>query len=215
MFPNGIQKGPTKNVELAKGNDVLLVYAGNLSMSGKNGVVNISIGVHIEIDSSVGVRYEVVYERGNNVMTHTALFYKFSSPTQSVFYDYRTHESTISNCCGSSGDPKISVIGTEVVDTFPCTHLQHASNGGAENYWVSKKIPGYQKLTNVLNNISATPGLQGLALNGTIFRWGGLVRMNGSHTDPKKLGSVSVNLNLIEVNPAMSFPESDFDVPTQ
>ena len=142
VFPNGIQKGPTKNVELAKGNDVLLVYAGNLSMSGKNGVVNISIGVHIEIDSSVGVRYEVVYERGNNVMTHTALFYKFSSPTQSVFYDYRTHESTISNCCGSSGDPKISVIGTEVVDTFPCTHLQHASNGGAENYWVSKKIPG-------------------------------------------------------------------------
>ena len=80
------------------GNGVLLVYTGNMS-----GTMSLDIGIHVEIDSSVGVRYDVVFEKGSNVMSHMALFYKFSDPLKTVIYNFISHKSIVNSCCDSSG----------------------------------------------------------------------------------------------------------------
>jgi hypothetical protein len=188
------------------GNGILLVYTG--TMSGK---MNLSIGIHVEIDSLVGVRYEVVFESGSNTMSHTALFYKFSDPKETIFYNYLSHKSTVNKCCGSSGSgSNVSVVGQEFIDSFSCTHLQGTNNSesGAEDYWVSTSVPGYSELLKILNNIS--PGLQQMFIEGNIFQWGGLVKMTSTLHN-----QVSVVVKLAEANSSMSFPARDFDVPSK
>jgi hypothetical protein len=54
---------PDHLINRTDSNGILLVYAGTLS--------SMQIGIHVETDSSVGVRYEVVIENGGNVMSHT------------------------------------------------------------------------------------------------------------------------------------------------
>lgn len=187
------------------GNGVLLVYTGNIS-----GNMNMDIGLHVEIDSLVGVRYDVVFEKGSNVMSHVALFYKFSDPLKTVIYNFVTHKSTVNTCCGSSGGgSNLKIVGNDLIDSFSCTHLQGVNNSveGEENYWVSTQVPGYLKLLKILNNIS--PGLQQMFVNGNIFQWGGLVKL--SHTSN---GQEYANVRLVEANSTMTFPASDFDVPS-
>jgi len=188
------------------GNGVLLVYTGNI-----NGTMSMDIGIHVEIDSSVGVRYDVVFEKGNNVMSHVALFYKFSDPLKTIIYNFVTHKSIVNTCCGvTAGDGmNVKVVGNDIIDSFSCTHLQGINNSvnGQENYWVSTQVPGYLKLLKILNNIS--PGLQQMFVNGNIFQWGGLVKL--SHTSN---GQEYANVRLVEANSTMTFPASDFDVPS-
>ncbi len=187
------------------GNGVLLVYTGNIS-----GMMSLDIGIHVEIDSSVGVRYDVVFEQGSNVMSHVALFYKFSDPLKTVIYNFLTHKSIVNSCCGSSGGgSNLKVVGTDLIDSFSCTHLQGINNSeeGAEDYWVSTKVPGYLKLLNILNNIS--PGLQQMFVDGNIFQWGGPVKIIQTYH-----GQGTANVKLVEANSTMTFPASDFDVPS-
>lgn len=196
--------GHVKN-NTVDGNGVLLVYTGNI-----NGTLSVNIGIHVEIDSSVGVRYDVVFEKGSNVMSHVALFYKFSDPLKTVIYNFVTHKSTVNTCCGSSGGgSNLKIVGNDLIDSFSCTHLQGVNNSveGEENYWVSTQVPGYLKLLKILNNIS--PGLQQMFVNGNIFQWGGLVKL--SHTSN---GQEYANVRLVEANSTMTFPTGDFDVPS-
>ena len=187
------------------GNGVLLVYTGSI-----NGTMGLDIGIHLEIDSAVGVRYDVVFEKGNNVMSHMALFYKFSDPLKTVIYNFVSHKSIVNSCCGSSGGgSNLKVVGTDLIDSFPCTHLQGINNSeeGAEDYWVSTKVPGYLKLLQILNNIS--PGLRQMFVDGNIFQWGGLVKMTQTTH-----GQQDANVKLVEANSTMTFPANDFDVPS-
>jgi len=186
-------------------NGVLLVYTGSLQ-----GIMSFDIGIHVEIDSAVGVRYDVVFEKGDNVMSHVALFYKFSDPLKTIIYNYVSHKSIVNSCCGSSGGgSNLKVVGTDLIDSFSCTHLQGINNSdeGAEDYWVSTGVPGYSKLLNILNNIS--PGLQQMFVNGNIFQWGGPVKFVETFH-----GQGIANVRLVEANSTMSFPASDFDVPS-
>ena len=183
-------------------NGILLVYVGNIS--------SLQVGIHVEIDSSTGVRYEVAFENGSNVMSHTALFYKFSDPTESVIYNYLTHKSKVIHCCGPAGTGQsVKAVGTAVIDSFPCTHLQSINYGesGGEDYWVSTQVPGYSTLLNVLNGIS--PGMEQMFIEGNIFQWGGLVKM----TERSKNGMVA-DIKIVEANSTMSFPANDFEVPS-
>lgn len=193
------------------GKGVLLVYTGGIT-----GKMNMGIGLHIEFDSAIGIRYEVVYEQGTNVLAHTALFYKFSDSLESVLYDFKRHESTVNKCCGTSSGsgPDIVVIGQEMVNNFSCTHLQRIRNSGnyseQDDYWMSMDLPGFLTLIKILNNIS--PQLVDMGINETIFNWGGLVEMKHNFTDTKG-NTINSTLLLAEANSTMSFPSTDFDVP--
>ena len=187
------------------GNGVLLVYTGKIS-----GTMSLDIGIHVEIDSSVGVRYEVVFEKGSNVMSHMALFYKFSDPLKTVIYNFVSHKSIVNSCCdSSSGASNLKVVGTDLIDSFPCTHLQGINNSeeGAEDYWVSASVPGYSKLLNILSNLG--PGYKQMFVSGNIFQWGGLVKMTQTFH-----GQGTATVKLVEADSTMSFPETDFDVPS-
>ncbi len=209
----GVPKQPKHTkIGMKKGNGVLLVYTGGTT----SGPVNMSTGIHIEIDSLVGVKYEVVYERGSSVTSHVAIFYKFSKPDQCVYYNYLTHKSKILITGGKTGgDMQVTVVGKEVIDSFSCTHLQHKGENAAEDYWMSKQVPGYLKLINILKSINSD--LPGMAINGTILQWGGLVKMKSTfHGETKKQKLTgSGSLQLMEANPDMNFPSSDFDVPSK
>ncbi|HET7119424.1 MAG TPA: hypothetical protein VFI29_23210 [Hanamia sp.] len=188
----------------AKG--VLLVYAGSF----KSPQFSYDIGIRVEIDSSLGVRYNVVFENGDNVMSQTALFYKFSNPNKIIFYNFLTHQSMIHNCCGSAGGgSNVKPVGKDAIGKYNCTHVQGINNNErrAEDYWVSTQVPGYLLLLKILKGIG--PGYKQMFVNEYIFQWGGLVKMTStSH------GQMAANINLIEANTTMDFPASDFDVPS-
>lgn len=205
----GVLKGKMKN-DLPKGNGVLLVYTGSLNSP----MMNMNISVGIEIDSSIGVRYDAVFLRGSNVLSHMAIFYKFSKPKRSVYYNYLTHKSEVlSNSGETGGDPQVTVIGNEVMRSYSCTHLQYKDDDETDDYWMSKQVPGFLKLMNVLKNIS--PDLPGLAINGTVFQWGGVVKFTHKSVNGTTGQTVNVSLQLTEVNSTMNFPASDFDVPSK
>src|SRR6476661_5706774 len=85
------------------GKQALLEYTGSVS-----GMVAYNIGIQVAIDTTIGVRYEVTFERGTAVMSHVAVFYKFSSPYQSVLYNFLTHKSTVNKNGGSpDSDPNV------------------------------------------------------------------------------------------------------------
>jgi hypothetical protein len=206
---NGSHFTATKKVANSK--QVLLVYTGSIA-----GLSNVDIGIRIEMDTSIGIRYEATLENGATVISHVAIFYKFSKPTETITYNYRNHSRTISECCGSPArDPQVLVIGMETVDSFSCTHLRHTvkSNYFTEvaDYWVSTKLPGFQQLANVLNTLKSTIPM--MTINGTVFERGGLVKMTTTYSDEKH-GTRQSTLRLTAANADIQLPAKDFDVPT-
>jgi hypothetical protein len=195
--PNTIKSTPST---------VLLVYVGNLS-----GPTSLSFGIHIEIDSTIGYRYEVVAERGTAVLSHTVLLYKFAQPNQSIVYNYLTKKSFVNSRSASSTDPRVSVIGTETIDSFTCTHLQYANPSAKvqADYWMSKQVPGFSMMIGILQS-TGTDALSQL-LNGTIFQWGGLVKWTTVRTASP---GGSSTMKLQEAETGLNFPASDFEVPT-
>ena len=190
------------------GKQALLEYTGSVS-----GMVAYNIGIQVAIDTTIGVRYEVTFERGTAVMSHVALFYKFSSPYQSVLYNFLTHKSIVKNGGSPDSDANVDVIGNETVDTYLCTHLQHG--GGThdvDDYWMSPNVPGFSKLINTLKTIS--PGLPALAFSGTVFNWGGLVKMTKNAVEQNG-ETMNAELHLQEANTDITLPSSTFDVPSK
>jgi hypothetical protein len=195
-----------------KGKGVLLVYNGSF----KSPQFSYGIDIHFEMDTSIGMSYQVTYERGDNVLSHVAIFYKFSQPNQSIIYNYLTHHSSVSYNNGGEGDPHVDLVGLETIDKYPCTHLQNlVSNSehiSKDDFWMSKNLQGFQAIIKVLNQLNSNAG--SLVISGTIFKWGGLVKMTHYYEDKKTGAKQNAIINLVEANPAMDFPASDFDVPS-
>jgi len=191
------------------GSQALLSYIGSTS-----GAYSLSIGAQFAIDTTIGLRYDFTLQNGTAVITHTAIFYKFSNPNQSVLYNYLNHKATIIKYGGpNDSDPNVNVVGAETIDSFSCTHLQHgAGTREVSDYWMSPNVPGFSKLVNALKNIS--PGLPSLAFSGTIFNWGGLVRWTILDDDPK-LGTMKMELHLREANTDVTLEPTTFDVPSK
>jgi len=77
---------------------------------------------------------------------------------------------------------------------------------------MSSQIPGFSELMNALKNISAD--LPGMAFNGTIFQWGGLVKMKIIDSDPKN-GQMTMNLHLDNARINIPLSLNTFDVPSK
>ncbi len=206
----GISKGTTKNTKFGvkEGNGVLLVYTGTMS-----GDMNLDIGIHVEIDTLIGLRCDIVFGSGSNVMSHIGVFYKFSSPYQTIYFNFLTHSSTVNNGEGSNNTQRVAVVDSGVVNSFQCAHLKDLmkSDNEMNDYWMSKDVPGFSKLINTLGSISSD--LPGMAINGDIFQWGGLVEWTYHYQKSGK--KINVKIDLTEHNSTMNFPASDFDVPSK
>jgi hypothetical protein len=190
----------------ATGRTVLLEYTGSLSSI----YANFTIGAQLSLDTSIGFRYDITFEKGDKVLSHDAVFYKFSNPHQTIFYNYLNHKKEVNQ--EKPGDPNnnVTVVGKEIIDSFSCTHLQHQSSQGSEDYWMSKSVPGFSQLSQVLNHLDA--GLMA-SLNETIFNWGGLVRIRMVDTAPG--AQTTMVLNLIEAETDVLFQRNTFEVPTK
>jgi len=185
---------------------VVLNYKGSVT-----GAYSMVMGIEVTIDTLVGVRYEVTLTGAIN--SHMALFYKFSNPKQTIFYNFITHKSYVNKESGSpDSDPNVAVIGTEAIGAYSCTHLQHgAGTHEISDYWMSSQIPGFSELMNALKNINAN--LPGMAFNGTIFRWGGLVKMKIVGMEEK--GNLTMNLHLDNAKINIPLRSDTFEVPSQ
>lgn len=212
FFPLLISSSTPHVANKTGGKGVLMVYAGNL----KSPQTNFDIGIHFEMDPAIGIRYEVVYEKPNKVLSHMAIFYKFSHPNHKTYYNFLTHKSYENNSSGGSGgDPGVVVVGKEMMDKYACTHLRYLNEDkdliSRDDYWMSQKLPGFQEIIKVLNQLNSGAG--SLLINGTVFNWGGLVKYKHYEEDKQKGLKMNVVINLIEANPAMDFPAKDFEVP--
>lgn len=211
-YPINSNPSPKINKEVSAnwaGSQALLSYIGSIS-----GQYNLSIGAQFIIDTTIGLRYDFTLQSGTAVLTHTAIFYKFSNPTQSVLYNYLTHKSSVIKYGGpNDSDPNVNVVGQETIDSLYCTHLQHgAGSNEVSDYWMSLNVPGFSKLVNALKNIS--PNMPSLAFSGNVFNWGGLVRWTILDVNPKTGETLSMELHLREANTDVMLPAKSFDVPT-
>lgn len=206
----GLKKRTAINQGLVKqatdSRTALLEYTGSLT----NPFSNITIGAQISMDTSIGFRYDVTFQKGSIVLSHVAFFYKFSSPHQTVYYNYLSHKSEVINESPSEPNNNTNVIGTEKIDRFACTHLQHIAEHGSEDYWMSKAVPGFSQLSQILKNLD--PGLMS-SITETIFNWGGLVRLR--MVSASSQGKTIMVLNLIEAQTGLDFPSSVFEVPSK
>lgn len=193
-------------------NGVLLVYTGSF----QSPQFSYDIGIHFEMDPSVGMSYQVTFERGNNVLSHIAIFYKFSNPNQTILYNYLTQKSSVNLNNGGLDDPSVDVMGSATIDNYYCTHLQNVDKNddhtSQDDFWMSKDLPGFESITNALNQFN--PGEGAIFISKSIFKWGGVVKMTHYYEDKKSGATQNAVINLVEANTAMYFPASDFDVPT-
>jgi len=197
-------KGVSTN-DATEGKTVLLEYTGHLS----DPTHNITIGAKLTMDTSIGFRYDVTFQNANKLMSHMAFFYKFSHPYQTIVYNYLTHKSDIIK--QKAGDPNndVTVAGKENINSFPCTHLQHTSKHETQDYWMSKAVPGFSQLSQILKQID--PSLMA-SINETIFNWGGLVRIKMVSTSSDGQTTAMI-LNLIKAQTDVALEASTFEVP--
>jgi hypothetical protein len=212
MCSAGLIMHPAKNKPLQgpalAGHTALLQYGGALTATGST-----NIGVQVEMDSAVGIRFDITFEYGTTVLSHLAFFYKFSNPYQTVNYNYLNHKITIIKNDGSVGGPDVNVVGQENIDSFPCTHLEQSNGHETQDYWMSTSVPGFLQVAKILGSID--PQLVIMAINQGIFNWGGLVKLKMRSTDPDTGQTTTLALTLIEARTGLTFPSTDFDPPSK
>jgi hypothetical protein len=191
---------------------VILDYKGSATGAGE---MDMDLGIEVTIDTLVGVRYEVSFTRKGAVFAHVAIFYKFSNPYQSILYNFFEHKASVIEGGGSKDpDPNVDSIGKESLGAYSCTHLQHgAGTHEISDYWMSQQISGFRELTNSFKKVSAD--LPGMAFNGTIFKWGGLVKMKIVGTDPKSGKTLNMDLHLQNAKINIPLRLGTFDVPSK
>ncbi|MBS1655731.1 MAG: DUF4412 domain-containing protein [Bacteroidetes bacterium] len=204
MIPSPVTEGINSS-----GKGIRLEYNGALTTPQRYMI----IGVTVEIDPSIGAKYEVKFLNGDStsMVSHIAYFYKISDPNKTIYYNFLTHKSKVINNSGSSGSStsKVNVVGTDKIGSYSCTHLQSKGDHqqGVNDYWVSTKIPGYTTFLKMLNNIS--PGAEQSFIDGNILQWGGLVKMTASFG-----GRDYAHLDLFKTNSSLSFPADEFNAPS-
>jgi len=168
---SAVQRHENSWKKKASVNPIILEYVGNAQ--GYGSVPGYSMRIEVTIDTMVGVRYEVTSFHGSKVFSHMAVFYKFSNPNQTIFYNFITRKSFVSKASSSADNAtSIDVIGQEVIGKYKCTHLQQ---GSGSDFWMSKDVPGFTALVASLKHVD--PKQLSMPFDGTILNWGGLVKM--------------------------------------
>jgi len=170
---------------------------------------DVNVGIAVEIDTSIGIRYEVKYTLG--LTSHIALFYKFSNPHQIIHYNYLTHKTRVIKTGTSAKEEDLSVVGTEMIKNYSCTHLHHENENETQDYWMSTSVPGFKQVSNVLNRIDAS--LKIMVINQSIFNWGGLVKLKMKAVE-KGGQSTTFTLNLVSAQAGIPVNLAEFEVPT-
>jgi len=171
---------------------------------------DVNVGIAVEIDTSIGIRYEVKYTLG--LTSHIALFYKFSNPHQIIHYNYLTHKTRVIKTGTSAKEEDLSVVGTDMIKNYSCTHLHHENENETQDYWMSHSVPGIAQIARVLHNID--PSLKMMAIDETLFKWGGLVQLEMKSVMNK--GQVATfNLYLSTAQVGIPINLADFDPPSK
>lgn len=153
-------------------------------------------------------------------MSHQAIFYKFSSPDQTILYDFIRKKSKINGSASTNGGADgITVLGEVKIDSFTCTHLEYKSDSHSKeviDFFESWQVPGAEIFAKALANIDV-PNPFGYSINPPdnilgVSKWGILVRMNITTSGNK--GS-ELFLKLFEANPDIMLPLKDFEVPNK
>jgi len=189
---------------------VKLVYGGIMDSQALG--IDVNIGINVEMDTSIGLRYEVKYDLG--AKNHTAFYYKFSNPHQVIMYDFYTHKSRVIKESGPAKEPEISVVGKDVIKQYSCTHLnhQHSDGNATEDYWMSPAVPGFAQVAHVLNKID--PTLKQMIINQSIFNWGGLVELHMKAVEDGGQ-TTTFNLYLSSAQSGIRINLADFDPPSK
>ena len=187
---------------------VKLVYGGIMSGAG----IDVNVGINVVMDTSIGIRYEVKYDLG--IKSHTAFYYKFSNPHQVIMYNFYTHKTDIIKESGPAKEPDVSVVGTDVIKNYSCTHLNHQNAKGTatEDYWMSTAVPGFAQVASVLNKIN--PSLKQMIINQSIFNWGGLVELHMKAVEDGGQ-TTTFNLYLSSAQSGIRINLADFDPPSK
>jgi hypothetical protein len=187
---------------------VKLVYGGIMHGAG----VDVNVGINVEMDTSIGIRYEVKYDLG--VKSHTAFYYKFSNPHQVIKYDFYKHNAELIKESGPAKEPVVSVVGKDVIKNYSCTHLNHQNDDGnaTQDYWMSPAVPGFAQVAHVLNGID--PYLKQMIINQSIFNWGGLVELHMKAVE-KGGQTATFNLYLSSAQSGIPINLADFDPPSK
>ena len=175
------------------------------------GITGVSMEVKVDVDTSIGFRYEISYQ--GRITRHAAIFYKFSAPDQVIKYDFATHKSKVIQSSGQSKDPVMLVTNKmEVVNGYSCTHLYYENELQRQDYYMSKSVPGFSQAVRVLQEID--PSIKSMAINHTIFNYGGLVKLDMTATNPKTGQTYKGTVNLVSAQSGIPLPQDDFDVPS-
>jgi len=171
---------------------------------------DVNVGVAVELDTSIGIRYEVKFDLG--MSSHIALFYKFSNPHQIIHYNYLTHTTRVIKTGKSAKEEDLSVVGTEMIKNYSCTHLHHENENETQDYWMSHSVPGIAQIARALYNID--PSLKVMAIDESLFKWGGLVQLKMKSVMNK--GEVATfNLYLSSAQTGIPINLADFDPPSK
>jgi len=174
------------------------------------GYAKFNVAINIEIDTSIGIRYEVAFS--GDLTSHMAIFYKFNKPYQTIHYNFLTHKSSVLTGGGGSKDPDVAVMGTENINNYSCTHLQRAGDHETQDYWMSKSVPGFAQVVKALKKID--PNLEMMAIDQSIFHWGGIVRLKMKSVTSKG-ETTTFNLDLNSAQAGIPINLADFEVPTK
>ena len=170
---------------------------------------DVNVGVAVEIDTSIGIRYEVKFDLG--MKSHIALFYKFSNPHQIIHYNFLTHQTRVIKTGGSAKKEDLSEVGTETIKNYSCMHLHHENENETQDYWMSHSVPGIAQIARALNHVD--PSLKVMAIDESLFQYGGLVQLKMKSVMNK--GEATFNLYLSSAQTGIPINLADFDPPSK
>ena len=191
---------------LSEAATVSLKYAGIMSSP----AADVNVGVAVEVDTSIGIRYEVKMDLG--MSSHIALFYKFSNPHQIIHYNYITHTTKVIKTGKSAKEEDLSVVGKEMIKNYSCTHLHHENENETQDYWMSPSVPGIAQIAGALNHVD--PSLKVMAIDETLFKYGGLVQLKMKSVMNKRQVA-TFNLYLSSAQAGMPINLADFNPPSK
>jgi hypothetical protein len=177
------------------------------------------------------------------VDAHEGIYYNFSNPGQVIRYNFLTNttktsqrhpgfaEGGLEQNLTEIGKDEISVEDPEIGAyytnhkkikpqdvPYSCTHLQYKANSPRANtvtdYWMSEQVPGFGQELSDLSTVS--PGMILLNFSGTIFNYGGLVKLvsNMTFTNNQVMRPSTVTIELMEAQKGLYISPSMFNPPS-
>ena len=174
------------------------------------GYAGINVGIFVEMDTSIGLRYEVTCSGA--IVSHIGFYYKFSNPHKVIMYDFIKHRSEEVGDGSKPQDPEVTAMGNVTVNGYNCTHLHGQNDKGTatQDYYMCDTVPGFKPFTQAFKNINAN--VEFMVIDQSIFHYGGLVKLIMIEND--KEGTTRLDLNLASAQAGIPIRLGSFDPPS-